>query len=78
LNAVKVSRRNVIAGVKVECSGKWKQTASGRKQKLSLTIGSIKTQSLSNVMSFGFSTIHTKHGVCSIKVWLSYRELNKF
>ena len=73
LKKVKLAKSNVISGLKIECSGKWKQTASGRKQKLIFIVGNIKAQSLDQFLSFGFSTISTKFGSCSFKVWVCFK-----
>lgn len=73
LKQVKLSRQKLISGLKIECYGKWKQTSSGRKQKLLFTVGSVKKQSLGQFLSFGFSTVNTKYGSCSVKVWISFR-----
>jgi ribosomal protein S3 len=75
LKRVKLSKSNIISGLKVECSGKWKQTASGRKQKLLFVVGNIKAQSVDQVISYGFSTINTKFGSCSFKVWVCFKPL---
>jgi len=76
LKQVKLSNSGVISGLKVECSGKWKQTASGRKQKLLFIVGNIKAQSIDQFLSFGFSTVNTKFGSCSFKVWVCFRTNN--
>jgi len=73
LKRVRLSKSSIISGLKIECSGKWKQTASGRKQKLLFTVGSIKAQSMDQFLSFGFSTINTKFGSCSFKVWVCFK-----
>jgi hypothetical protein len=70
---VKVSNVGVVSGLKVQCSGKWKQNASDRKQKITLTAGNISAQSYENIMSFGFVTLNTKLGACCVKVWLCYK-----
>jgi hypothetical protein len=73
LKQVKFSHSNVLSGLKVECSGKWKHTASGRKQRLVFKIGNIRAQSFGQqVLSFGFSSANTKFGSCGFKVWASY------
>lgn len=67
------SKTGLILGVKVECSGRWKQTGSGRKQRLLFIAGNINAQSIDAVISYGFSTINTKFGTCCFKVWVCFR-----
>jgi hypothetical protein len=76
LKELTISTKAVVLGLKVECSGKWQQTTSGRKQKLLFSIGSLKAQSASHFVSFGLSTVSTKFGACTVKVWLCYRPIS--
>jgi hypothetical protein len=64
-----------ILGVKIACAGKWKKTKSGRKQKISFTLGRLKTQSVKSITSYGYSTVSTKYGSCGIKVWIAYNKM---
>jgi ribosomal protein S3 len=61
-----------VSGLKVICSGKWKKTRSGRKQKVVFSIGRLRTQSMNSVSSYGFTVLATKFGAFSVKVWISY------
>jgi len=61
-----------VSGILIKCSGKWTKTRTGRKQKLSFSVGHIMPKGASSVVSYGFSNIATKHGACGIKVWISY------
>jgi len=65
--------QNHIVGFKIICSGKWKKTPSGRKQKLTIKIGKIVNSSLSNIVLYSFGAQKTKFGVCCIKVWVVLR-----
>lgn len=70
------SKLNLISGFKVECSGRWKQTGTGRTQKFRFIMGNIPNQSINKFISYGFSTTHTKYGSCGFKVWLCYNSLS--
>jgi ribosomal protein S3 len=61
-----------IVGLKVICSGKWKKTRSGRKQKFLVKFGRIKNPSISVATSYNYAFQKTKFGSCSIKVWISH------
>ena len=76
LKRIKLNRSNIISGLKIECAGRWKQTGSGRKQKLIFIAGSVKTQSFQQYLSYGFSTINTKFGSCTFKVWIGFKSLS--
>ena len=65
----------LFSGLKVECSGKWKQTSAGRKQSLKFTVGKVHTQKINQILSYGTSTINTRFGSCCVKVWLCFKEL---
>lgn len=62
-----------ISGVRILCSGKWRKTKSGRKQRIVFSIGRLRSPSMDCVSSYGFSTQATKFGACGIKVWISYK-----
>jgi len=66
---------STILGLKVQCNGKWKQTSSGRKQKLSFLIGTIKSQSIHQVMLLSSSNVNTKYGSCCLTIWISLRSI---
>lgn len=68
---------NKLLGVKIICSGRWKKTRSGRKQKLRVQYGIVRNPSLSNVILFDFLTRKTKFGACGVKVWISRKRMNK-
>jgi ribosomal protein S3 len=57
-----------IVGFKIVCSGKWKKTRSGRKQRLTVKFGRIRKSSISNKILYSYSTQKTKYGACGIKV----------
>jgi ribosomal protein S3 len=57
-----------ICGVKVICSGRWKKTKSGRKQKLCIKYGKIRKPTMTNIILFDYITQKTKFGACGIKV----------
>lgn len=62
--------QNEIFGVKITCSGKWKKTRSGRKQKFSTQLGRIPNSSISRIVFFDQITQKTKFGCFSVKVWI--------
>ena len=64
----------VITGVKVICSGKWKKTKSGRKQKICIKFGQVRNPSVSNVIAFHYLSQKTKFGSCGVKVWVSHKK----
>lgn len=68
--------KNNIVGLKIICSGKWKKTRSGRKQKLMLKFGRIRNPNISNVTSFHYAFQKTKYGLCGVKVWISHTKSN--
>jgi len=57
-----------IIGVKLICSGKWRKTPSGRKQKVYLKFGQIQTSNLANKIVYHNVSQRTKFGICSIKL----------
>jgi hypothetical protein len=61
-----------IQGLRIVCSGRWSKTRSGRKQRLVYTRGSLKRLAVSALLDYGMSTVTTKFGACSIKVWILY------
>jgi ribosomal protein S3 len=67
--------QNHILGFKIVCSGKWKKTRSGRKQKLTIKFGQIVNSSVSNVILYDYSVQKTRFGSCSIKVWISHSKI---
>jgi hypothetical protein len=75
LNFVKTQKFQMVSGIKITCSGKWKKTKSGRSQKFTVTIGRLYTQSVNSLTSYGFATSVTKFGCCGIKVWVNYKAL---
>jgi len=62
-----------LSGVKFICSGRWIKTKSGRKQKFIYSLGKLKNQTISAFLDYGFSSLVTKYGICSVKVWISYK-----
>jgi ribosomal protein S3 len=52
------------------CSGKWKKTRSGRKQKFVVQLGRIPNSGVSNLVFFDQMTQKTKFGCFSVKVWI--------
>lgn len=81
LGLLKLTRRflvlfkNNLIGIKIICSGKWKKTRSGRKQKLCLRFGKIRRTSTVNTLFYNFLDQRTKFGCCSVKVWISHKIL---
>jgi ribosomal protein S3 len=63
----------LISGIRVSCKGKWSKTATGRAQKLVLTLGKLNTQTIDTFIDYSFSTVATKFGACSVKVLISYK-----
>lgn len=74
INQILAHYQNTILGIKIICSGKWKKTRSGRKQKLVIKFGKIRNASISNVLLFDYAAQKTKFGVCGIKVWISHKK----
>lgn len=74
LTRLLVPFKNTLLGVKIICSGKWKKTRSGRKQKLCIKYGKVRNPSVSNVILFDYTTQKTKFGACGIKVWVSHKK----
>ena len=66
--------KNQLLGVKVICSGRWKKTGSGRKQKICVKYGRVRNPYLSSVILFDYFTQKTKFGVCGIKVWVANKK----
>ena len=66
--------KNQLLGVKVICSGRWKKTGSGRKQKLCVKYGRVRNPNLSSVILFDYVTQKTKFGACGIKVWVANKK----
>ena len=69
--------QNNILGIKIVCSGKWKKTRSGRKQKLTIKFGRIVSPSISNMILYNFSAQKTKFGTTGIKVWVAIKKTIK-
>ena len=65
-----------ITGIKVVCSGKWKKTKSGRKQKFTISFGKINKQQIFVPSDYFASSTTTKFGICNISVWISYKYKN--
>lgn len=63
-----------INGFKLICSGRWKKSKTGRKQKFFCSIGKLRSQTYSTFIDYGFTNVNTKYGVCCIKVWISYKQ----
>jgi ribosomal protein S3 len=66
----------LISGVRISCKGKWSKTATGRTQKLVLTLGKLNTQTINSFIDYSLSTVATKFGACSVKVLISYKNQN--
>jgi len=64
---------NFIAGIKIVCKGKWIKTATGRKQKLTFSLGKLNNQTVLSLLDYGFSTAQTPYGSCGLKVWICFR-----
>jgi hypothetical protein len=57
-----------LLGIKIICSGKWKKTRTGRKQKIFLKYGRIQTSNIANKIMFHGVSQKTKYGICSVKI----------
>jgi len=62
-----------IIGIKLICSGKWKKTNSGRKQKIYLKFGQVQSSNLATKILYNHATQKTKFGICSIKIWIAHK-----
>jgi ribosomal protein S3 len=63
-----------LTGFKIMCSGKWKKTRSGRKQRLTIKFGRVRGSSLSNKILYHYSYQETRYGSCGIKVWVAHKK----
>ena len=63
-----------INGIKLICSGRWKKSKTGRKQRFLCSIGKLRSQSYSTFIDYGFTNVNTKYGVSCIKIWISYKQ----
>ena len=68
--------KNII-GLRIECKGRWKKTKSGRKQKLSLSIGKTNRIGMKNLLFFSSDFQKTKFATCGFKVWIAYKNTQK-
>jgi len=64
---LKQFQKNII-GLKIICSGKWKKTRSGRKQKLTVKFGQIVNSKIANTLLYDYQSQTTKYGVIGIKI----------
>ena len=62
-----------ILGLKIICSGRWKKTNTGRKQKLYLKLGQIQSSNVTNKIIYNNINQTTKYGVCSVKIWIAHK-----
>jgi len=60
--------KNSIIGLKIIIAGKWRKTASGRKQRILLKFGRIQSNCLKSTIMHSYKSQKTKFGTCSIKV----------
>ena len=67
-----------LSGIKFICAGKWVKTKSGRKQRFIYSLGKLKNQTISAFIDYGFSNVVTKYGMCSLKVWISYKYIKSY
>lgn len=65
--------QNNITGIKIICTGNWKKTKAGRKQKLRLIFGKMQKPTINNFIVFNQSAQTTKYGCLGIKVWISHK-----
>jgi ribosomal protein S3 len=70
----KFKKQNRINGISIICSGRWLKTRTGRKQKLKVTIGKIRKQTYRYNVDYDLTSLTSKHGTFSVKVWISYRD----
>ena len=73
LKMFQLNDSTLLSGLKVECYGKWKQTNTGRKQSVKFIVGKVHTQQLSQLLSYGTSSISTRFGICTVRVWLCFK-----
>jgi ribosomal protein S3 len=55
------------------CKGKWIKTTTGRKQKLTFSLGKLNNQTVTSLLDYGFSTAQTQSGSCGLKVWICFK-----
>jgi hypothetical protein len=70
---IKFSPNKTILGIKIECFGKWKQTNTNRKQKLTFVVGQLQTQTLIRPVFVGVSTLKSKWGLARVCVTICYK-----
>ena len=63
-----------LNGLSIICSGRWIKTRTGRKQKLKVTIGKTKKQTNKFNIDYSLTSLTSKFGVFSVKVWISYSD----
>ena len=74
-NSLLLLFRNHVIGLQIICSGKWKKTRSGRKQKLFLRFGKIQKNTANNILFYHTIAQKTALGVCSLKIWISLKKM---
>jgi len=72
-NKLEKATVNNISGLKIQCSGRWKRTKSGRAQRLNLTFGQLKKTSISTSVFYNSFSEKTKYGTCNIKIWIAFK-----
>lgn len=75
LSGIFISKTNAvnILGIKIQCSGRWSKTRSGRKQKIVMVLGKTASESNKSLASSSFSAVSTRFGVTGIKVSIRYK-----
>lgn len=72
----KIFNKSSFKGLKIECSGKWRQTTAGRAQKESYLFGNLSSQSVNELIFYSSCKAATKYGTCNIKVWVCYKQMH--
>lgn len=62
-----------LKGYKIILNGRFDNSKSGMAKTLILQNGSLKLISLNNQIDFVSKNLHTKFGVCNLKLWLFYK-----
>jgi ribosomal protein S3 len=64
-----------VSGIRVLLRGKWTKTRSGRKQKLLITVGKLKAQTVNSFVDYSIQGVSTKFGACSVQVTIAYKKI---
>ena len=64
-----------ISGIRLICSGRFSKTKSGRTQSLSYSLGKLNIPKVSSFLDYGYSTVTTPLGSCSLHVLLCFKSI---